>query len=200
MALVAATAAHSSSTAGSRDLPRLSGPARTTTTTSKAQHRGGGVATTTVPGTVPTGTAAELGGGTGAGAGAGAGTAANVAHLPAAATTTVPVTAAPATTTTTTGAGAGSTVYPGYLQPPVNSSTTYAFTGQGPTRITVTWSNGTYLTMAVSCSGFSQNTGGSSALSMSIPDAQGACQATLAEPASETVTLSYTLTITPGSG
>jgi hypothetical protein len=129
----------------------------------------------------------------------GAGAASNVSHVPA--TTTVPVTSQPAaSTTTTTVAGASSTVYPGYLQPPQVSSFTEGFTGQGPTRISVTWSNGTYLTMDVSCAGFSQSTGGSSALSMSIPNAQGACQATLTEPANEDVTLSYTMTITPSGG
>jgi len=112
-------------------------------------------------------------------------------------TTTVPATSPPPAPTTTTAASAGGTVYPGYLDPPANSSANYGFAGQGPTRISVTWSNGTYLTMSVSCSGFSQSTGGSSALSMSIPDAQGQCQAILSEPSTENVTLSYTMTITP---
>lgn len=90
--------------------------------------------------------------------------------------------------------------YPGYLQPPQQSSTTYSFTGAGATRISAVWSDATYLTLAVDCGGATENTGGSSALSMSIPDAQGACLATLSEPGTESATVSYTLTISPSGG
>jgi hypothetical protein len=103
-------------------------------------------------------------------------------------------------TTTTQAASATGQSYPGYLQPPQDSSTAYAFTGQGSTRITVTWSDATYLTLAVTCPAFNQSTGGSSAIALSIPNAQGSCQATLSESSSEDDTLSYTLTITPDSG
>ena len=188
MALVAATATRSDS-AGSPRLPRVE--ASTTTTT--APNTGGGATgtTTTAPGlgsdTAPSDSLSlsKLGA-----VSPGAGTHSTT-------TTTAAVTAPPTTTTPTTQAPTG-TSYPGYLQPPQDASTTYGFTGQGSTRISVTWSDATYLTLQVTCPGFDQSTGGSSAMALSIPDAQGACSATLSEPTTENDTLSYTLVIGPG--
>jgi hypothetical protein len=120
-----------------------------------------------------------------------------VSHTQTGTSTSVP---AFATTTTAAPPPPSGATYPGYLQPPQTSSNIYAFTGQGPTRISVTWSGATYLTMAVTCSGFNQSTGGSSAMSMSLPNAQGACQATVSEPTTESDTLSYTIAIDPSGG
>jgi hypothetical protein len=184
MALVAATAAQTVRSTNPGPV-RHADPPRSTTTSTVAH--GGGLSSATV--TVPT---------IGAGHSGNSGTNGGL-HLPAVTTTTAAPVAA--TTTTTAAPASHESVYPGYLQPPQDSSTTFDFNGQGPTRISATWSNGTYLTLSMNCSGSAaQNTGGSSALSMTVPDAQGDCQATLSEPTSESVTLSYTLTIDPTSG
>jgi hypothetical protein len=185
MALVAATATRSSS-AGPAHRPRTAaGP--TTTTTSKDST--GEIGSTTVP---TLGGVTSPGGASGL-SGLGAVDQGSVTHP----TTSTTVAAAPPTTSTTQAPSAEGTSYPGFLQPPQDSAATYGFTGQGSTRISATWSDTTYLTLNVTCSGFNQSTGGSSALSMQIPDARGACQAILSESTGETDTLSYTLVIDP---
>jgi hypothetical protein len=125
-------------------------------------------------------------------------------------TPTTTATAAPTPTTTSTTSTTSTTavpaqpadrsVYPGYLHPPQPASTTYSFTGDGAMRISVTWSGTTYLTLTVSCPGFNQAAGGSSATALSIPDAQGSCQATVGEPADEDAALTFSITIGPASG
>jgi hypothetical protein len=182
MALIAATAARTGRSAGGPLLPHRDAVSSTTTTS----HPGSASVPTSV--TTPVSTPSFAGGST----------AAAISHTPAITTTSVPV--APSTTTTAGGPPPTGSTYPGYLQPPQTSSTIYAFSGQGPTRISVTWSGATYLTMSVTCSGFNQSTGGSSAMSMSIPNAQGACQAAVSEPTTENDTLSYTIAIDPTGG
>jgi hypothetical protein len=49
----------------------------------------------------------------------------------------------------------------------------------------------------VSCPNGSQTVGGTSAMAANLPDAVGACMATVTEPATESVALSYTITIGP---
>jgi hypothetical protein len=118
---------------------------------------------------------------------------------PAATTTTV----APATTTTTAPSAAvpaDRTQTQGYLDPPTQTSSKYGFTGTGAMQVSVLWSGNTYLTMAVSCPGGSQNVGGTSAMAASLPDASGSCVATVSEPASETASLTYTISIGPSGG
>jgi hypothetical protein len=122
---------------------------------------------------------------------------------PAVATTTT----VPTTTTTTTTATAQPALLPadrmqtqGYLDPPVQTSNVYGFTGTGATEVSVVWSGDTYLTMTVSCANGSQSVGGTSAMEASLPDAQGSCEATVVEPASESVSLTYSITIGPGVG
>jgi phage-related protein len=66
--------------------------------------------------------------------------------------------------------------------------------------VSVTWSGSTYLTLGVTCNGFNQNTGGSSAMALSIPNAQGACQAVVSEPTPASTTVMYTIAITPTGG
>jgi hypothetical protein len=189
MALVAATATRSTPV-GSAHRPQAD--ATTTSTTSRTPS--GAAATTTVP--TLGGTSASAGGSGLSGLGAlntGA-----VTHTATTTSTTAP--AAAPTTTTTQAPGAGDTTYPGFFQPPQNSSTTVGFPGQGATRVSATWSDATYLTLNVTCTGFNQSTGGSSALSLTIPDAQGSCQAMLSEPANENDMLTYTLVVSPGNG
>ncbi len=76
----------------------------------------------------------------------------------------------------------------------------YAFTGTGAMQVAVVWSGNTYLTMVVSCPSGSQSVGGTSAMAADLPDATGACMATVTEPSSEAVALSYTITIGPAGG
>ena len=104
-------------------------------------------------------------------------------------TTTVPSSSLPADRTQTEG----------YLDPPLQTSNGYGFTGTGAMDISVLWSGDTYLTMDVDCSSGSQSVGGTSAMAASL-DASGACRATVSEPASETASLTYTITIGPAGG
>ncbi len=121
---------------------------------------------------------------------------------PVATTTTLP----PATTTTTTTIApsaslpADRTQTQGYLDPPLQTTNSYGFTGTGAMEISVLWSGSTYLTMAVSCPSGSQSVGGTAAMAASLPDASGNCLATVREPASESASLTYTITIGPAGG
>jgi hypothetical protein len=126
---------------------------------------------------------------------------------PAAAPSVTTTTLAPATTTTTTTAAAPSssvaadrTQTQGYLNPPLQSSNQFGFTGTGAMEISVVWSGDTYLTMEVSCPSGDQNVGGTSAMAASLPDASGNCLATVSEPTSESTSLTYTITIGPAGG
>ena len=119
-------------------------------------------------------------------------------------TTTAPPPPPAATTTTTTTQPASLPAdrmeTQGVLDPPVQTSNGYGFTGAGATEVSVVWSGDTYLTMTVSCPNGSQSVGGTSAMEASLPDAQGNCQATVSEPASESTSLTYTITIGPAGG
>jgi hypothetical protein len=117
-------------------------------------------------------------------------------------TTTAPAPAVATTTTTTQPASlpADRMQTQGVLDPPVQTSNGYGFTGAGATEVSVVWSGDTYLTMTVSCPNGSQSVGGTSAMEASLPDAQGSCQATVSEPASESTSLTYSITIGPAGG
>jgi hypothetical protein len=108
------------------------------------------------------------------------------------------------TTTTTVGPGvsqpADRTQQTGVMVPPGSMSHEYAFSGTGAMEVSVVWSGDTYLTLAVSCPSGSQSVGGTSAMVANLPDAEGACTATVTEPASESASLSYTITIGPAGG
>jgi hypothetical protein len=125
---------------------------------------------------------------------------------PAGAPSDTTTTLAPATTTTTTGAAPSSSVAAdrtqtqGYLNPPLQPSNQFGFTGTGAMEISVVWSGNTYLTMTVSCPSGDQDVGGTSAMAASLPDASGSCLATVSEPTSETTSLTYTITIGPAGG
>jgi hypothetical protein len=111
---------------------------------------------------------------------------------------------APATTTTTAVPGAAlpadRTQTQGYLNPPLQSSNQYGFTGMGAMQVSVVWSGSTHLTMDVSCPSGDQSVGGTGAMAASLPDASGSCLATVTEPASEAVALTYTISIGPAGG
>lgn len=147
----------------------------TTTTTSAANHVASSLAAARAPGTVS-------------------------APQPATVTTT---TLPPATTTTTDATPlvpANRTQTQGYLNPPLQTSGRYGFTGTGPMEVSVVWSGDTYLTMEVACPTGNQSVGGTSAMAASLPAAGGSCLATVSEPASETAALTYTITISPAGG
>jgi hypothetical protein len=178
------TAGHvggTSATSGTRGITAL--PATTTTTSD------------TSPGPAPTGAASSA---TPSLAAHTSSTSAGTA-APSETTTTL----APTTTTTTTTAAvvpADRTQTEGYLDPPVQTSNQYGFTGAGPMQISVLWSGATYLTMTVSCPNGSQSVGGTGAMEATLPSASGSCLARVSEPASETVALTYTITIGPAGG
>ncbi len=133
------------------------------------------------------------------------GTGTNDAPAPVGVTTTTvgpTTTIAPATTTTIASPSvpADRTQTQGYLNPPLQISNGYGFTGSGAMEISVLWSGTTYLTMQVSCPNGSQSVGGTSAMAASLPNASGSCLATVSEPASESTSLTYTITIGPAGG
>jgi len=118
--------------------------------------------------------------------------------------TTVPSVTTTTQTTTTTSPLASQPAdrmqTQGYLDPPLQTSDGYGFTGTGAMQISVLWSGTTYLTMTVTCPNGTQNVGGTSAMEASLPDASGSCRATVSEPSSETAALTYMITIGPGGG
>jgi hypothetical protein len=118
---------------------------------------------------------------------------------PAATTTT---SSPPTTSTTASGLSqpADRTQETGVIDPPGSMSHEYAFNGTGAMEVSVVWSGNTYLTMVVSCPNGSQSVGGTSAMVANLPDAAGACTATVTEPATESAELSYTITIGPAGG
>ena len=114
-------------------------------------------------------------------------------------------TATPSTTSTTTTVPGGAlpadrTQTQGYLNPPLQTSSKYGFTGTGAMEVSVVWSGSTYLTMEVSCPSGSQSVGGTAAMAASLPDASGSCLATVSEPPSEATALTYTISIGPAGG
>ncbi len=126
-------------------------------------------------------------------------------NAPPAPAPSVTTTTAPATTTTTTTASgsavpADRTQTQGYLNPPVQPSNKYGFTGAGAMEVSVVWSGNTYLTMEVSCPSGDQSVGGTGAMAASLPGASGSCLATVSEPTSETTSLTYTISIGPAGG
>jgi hypothetical protein len=88
----------------------------------------------------------------------------------------------------------------GYLDPPLQTSNSFTFTGSGAMDIAVVWSGDTYLTMSVECPAGGQSVGGTSGMQASLSDASGSCSATVSEPSSESVPLTYTITIGPTGG
>ncbi|MFZ0250957.1 MAG: hypothetical protein WAL61_13505 [Acidimicrobiales bacterium] len=136
---------------------------------------------------------------------AGAGSPAAAPVPPPASSSVTTTTAGPATTTTTVpGSGAevaaDRTQDQGYLNPPLDADNKYGFTGTGAMEVSVVWSGDTYLSLQVSCTSGDQSAGGTSAMEASLPDASGSCFATVSEPASETVALTYTISIGPAGG
>jgi hypothetical protein len=202
LALMALMAATSASTRGSENFGRRvqslnsaqvtpSRHAHGAVTTSSAGAQGKGTTLPSVP-TTTTVPAARLG--------AGASGAVSTTVPPSATTTTV---AAAATAGTSAGPGGTTpsdrTTNSGTLQPPSDPSNSYGFTGHGPMQVSVTWGDSTYLTLTVTCPNASQGNGGTSAMAVSLPDAEGACRATVSEPTSENTPVTYSITIGPPS-
>ena len=85
----------------------------------------------------------------------------------------------------------------GFLEPPDDTTAIYTFNGTGLTTVTVTWTPQVELTLTATCADGTQSGDGDGTLELTLPDAQGTCQLTLSEPASETADVTFTLTITP---
>jgi hypothetical protein len=215
MALLVATAGAPAGRSGPRrslgessagDAHPVSPPIGTTPGKVSPPHTSSSTTTTTTTTTSPPATATSSGTAlvSAHGFGDDTGAPANApATAPATGPTAVTTTTATTSTTTTTQPAslpADRTQTQGVLDPPVQTSNGYGFTGTGATEISVVWSGDTYLTMTVSCPNGGQSVGGTSAMEASLPDAQGSCQATVSEPASESASLTYTITIEPAGG
>ena len=113
-------------------------------------------------------------------------------------TTTVP----PTTTTTSVSASvpADRTQTLGYIDPPLQTSNSYGFTGTGAMEISVLWSGTTYLTMEVSCPNGSRERRRDVRHGGVPPRRAGSCLAAVHEPSSESASLTYTITIGPAGG
>ena len=175
-----ASAAHRRTPTGATDRPL---PTTTTTTTTTAPSDAALAAGTSLLSTAPGGSRGSS------------------AIGPGVTTTTV---AAPTTTVPSPGGAQQpanrSMQNEGYLDPPLQTSQVFAFTGSGATQVSVVWSGPTYLTMVVSCPNDSQSVGGTSAMQATLPDAVGSCRATVTEPSSESTALTFTITIGPAGG
>jgi hypothetical protein len=79
-------------------------------------------------------------------------------------------------------------------------SNEYVFSGKGSMTVSVVWSGDTYLTMSVTCPSGGDNVGGMSRMEASLPHASGNCTATVTEPSSESVSLTYTISWGPAGG
>jgi hypothetical protein len=95
---------------------------------------------------------------------------------------------------------ADSTETQGYLDPPLQASNEFGFTGTGSMVVSVEWSGDIYLTMSVSCPSGGDDVGGTAGMEASLPDASGGCTATVTEPSSESAPLTYTITWGPAGG
>ncbi len=181
-------------TGGGTNATRLTGSATTTTTTPHVVPDANGTNTSLLSSHQPSGPS-------GSSSPSGSSGPDTPATVPPSVTTT---TAATATTPTTTTAAAATpddrTQTQGILNPPGQRSNGFAFTGSGPTTVSVLWSGSTYLTLEVSCPSGSQSVGGTSVMEATLPDASGSCLATVSEPASEDTALTYTITIGPAGG
>jgi hypothetical protein len=130
-------------------------------------------------------------------------------------TSTAGSTSTPGDTTTTTtvtsatlGSGVGTapdqpsdrTTEQGYLEPPDNTSAVYPFSADGPTQVSVTWPSAATLNLTVTCPDGTATGEGAASVTVTAPGTAGLCQATLAEPESESATVSYSVTIGPVAG
>jgi hypothetical protein len=120
-----------------------------------------------------------------------------------AASSTTTTTMAATTTTATTQLPSGSserTQTQGYLDPPLEASNQFGFTGAGKMTVSVVWSGDTHLAMSVICPSGGHDVGGTSSMEASVPNASGNCTATVTEPSSESVSLTYTISWGPAGG
>jgi hypothetical protein len=164
---------------GSRTPARVSTPTSTTVATTPPapgnDPSSGSVTPATTPPTVASPTRSEAGG---TGSGSGSGSAAD------------PVSGTPPD-------GSAGDAQQGYLQPPDNTSAIYPATAGGSLRVSARWSGSTTLTLSVDCPDAARSASGTSSVTVTLPQAEGDCQATLSEPSTESDTVSYTLSIGP---
>jgi len=126
------------------------------------------------------------------------------------ATTTTTTITTPATSSTTTTAPAAATEPPtaptetkgGSLQQPNLATASYPFSASGAMQVSATWTPAaTTLSLTVTCNAVTQGAQeGSSPLTVSLPDADGPCEATLKETVVEYDAVPYSLTIGPAQG
>jgi len=83
----------------------------------------------------------------------------------------------------------------GYLQPPDDVSAVYPIQASGSLSVSATWPTTTLLSLSVTCPDATQSDSGSAAVAITLPLANGDCQATLSEPSTEDATVAYVVTI-----
>jgi hypothetical protein len=118
--------------------------------------------------------------------------------------TTTTTTTGPSSTTTTAQvapATAQTDTYSGSLQQPDLSAASYPFSGVGPMQVSASWSPAsTTLSVTVSCPEGTNVAEGTSTVAVALPNADGACEATIKETLVDYDAVSYTLTIGPTPG
>jgi hypothetical protein len=118
--------------------------------------------------------------------------------------TTTTTTTTPSSTTTTTQAApapAQTEFYPGSLQQPNLFSASYPFSGTGSMQVSASWNPATTsLSLTMTCPEGTQSAEGTSGVTVTLPDADGACEATIKEILVDYDAISYTLTIGPSQG
>ena len=89
----------------------------------------------------------------------------------------------------------------GSLQQPDLSTASYPFSGVGSMQVSASWSPAsTTLSVTVTCPAGTLTEEATTTLTVAIPDADGACEATIKETSSTYEAVSYTLTIGPTQG
>jgi hypothetical protein len=170
--------------------PSRAGPASSTTTTTSTTVRSSQTpATSPVAGPAPT--SAPV-------------TDARVSSGPVVTTTTSTVAASPARGSNVAAAPVQPVVptesYPGYLQQPDDATANYSFSGQGSMEVSASWTSSSILSLTVTCPAGTQTDEGPSPVTVVLPDADGACGATLKETIVQYDEVPYTLTIGPAEG
>jgi hypothetical protein len=90
--------------------------------------------------------------------------------------------------------------YPGDLQQPDDATASYPFSGQGSMEVTASWTSSSILSLTVTCPAGTQTREGPSPVTVVLPNADGACEATLKETIVQYDEVPYTLTIGPAEG
>ena len=112
---------------------------------------------------------------------------------------TTTLTSTTTTSTTPAAVAADRTQDQGYLNPPLQTSNKFGFTGSGAMEISVVWSGSTYLTMEVTCPSGEQTSGGLGHGRLP-PRRQRELHRHGQQPTSESTSLTYTISIGPAGG